>query len=675
MNPLLFLRVYRDNELITVKQFPDDQIVMGQSPDTTLQLDGPGIALVHAMIENRNGQHYICDLGSEGGTKLNGQPILDHTLQSGDEVQIGPFKIEFHIGLPKPKSTPPGAKPPPVEAPKAKPPPPSVSKPKVDFPTAPGSGGPRPADKPRPSVVTSTSGGLGTFEEVTKTQKRKIVERAGHGTYAPPPQHRDVYEYAKASKGNLIEVMVTWGERLVNTYQYEKPGTVNVGSHPKNAIVLPVFGSGAVSHPLIKIDSMATIYLTNAMTVEITKEKDPHRYTQEELRADNRLAPTGTGTALALQQGEMAKIDFGHELCIIVRYTTSGGKPIAAPFLDFSSSELVGLVTILAISAILGLYLLIYSPDEKPEEEELAVEHKAVFMVPKRERVQVDVSDMEQGIKQPTTQEKKKPQTAAEGAASEAAPNKSKSAEVKPTTPNPGNATGIKKGSLTKAQKTPTKEASGSTGPKAKDVTKTGLLSVFGNAGTQAAMRNADRGAGLAGGMGANAAGAGADVARGAGTVEGLGTKDLGKGGAGESTVGISGVKTKGRGGGVQGYGAGNLGDKGRAAVTVGGEGESFTGTIDKEGIRRVVRANQREIQACYEKALNQDPGLSGKVVLEWEIGDRGRVGKVRVLNSSLGNRSVENCMMSALKRWTFPEPPPDQIAVVAFPFVFMSQQ
>jgi len=656
MNPLLFLRIYKNSDLFAVKQFPDDQITFGNSPDATLRLEGAGISLVHAMIENRNGQHYLCDLGSETGTKLNGQAILDHALSSGDEFNIGEYKIEFHIGLPKPKSVPPGAPTPPPHQPT-----PSMS---------------ASLGKPIPprvhTVATTTAGGLGTFEEIRKPIES--IQRAKYGTYAPESSHKHVYDIVKPSKGNVVEIMVVWKERVIETYQFEKAGVINVGSHPKNAVVLPVFGSPEISHPLIKLDSLATVYLTGNMRVEITKEKETKHWSMDDLRRENRLAPTGLGTALLLQQGEMAKIDFGSGLSVIVRYTTLTNKPIAAPFLDFTSSELVGLVTILAMSAILGLYLIVYTPDEKTEEEVKEPERKAVFLT-KRQRVAVDVSTENAGIKQPTAEEKKKPQMAAEGAASEAAPNKSKSQEIKPTTPNPGNDKGISKGSLTKAtKKPPTKEAAGSAGPKSKDVTKTGLLSVFGNAGTQQALRKAERGTGLAGGLGQNASGTGANVARGAGTLEGAGTRDLGKGGAGESTVGISGVKTKGRGGGVSGYGVGNLGDKGRAAVTVGGEGESFTGTIDKEGIRRVVRQNQREIQACYEKALNQDPGLSGKVVLEWEIGERGRVGAVRVLNSSLGSRIVERCMMTALKRWTFPEPPPDQIAVVAFPFVFMSQ-
>ncbi len=152
-------------------------------------------------------------------------------------------------------------------------------------------------------------------------------------------------------------------------------------------------------------------------------------------------------------------------------------------------------------------------------------------------------------------------------------------------------------------------------------------------------------------------------------SLDGVGTKNSGPGGGGEKTVGLPGGVRKGKIYGTTGPG---LGKKSGIGLKVGGAGESFTGTIDREGIRRVVRDHQQEVQACYERALNQSPGLSGKIVMEWEILGHGKVGRVKVLNSSIGNASVAECMTKALKGWTFPEPPVDQIAVVAFPFVFL---
>lgn len=103
----------------------------------------------------------------------------------------------------------------------------------------------------------------------------------------------------------------------------------------------------------------------------------------------------------------------------------------------------------------------------------------------------------------------------------------------------------------------------------------------------------------------------------------------------------------------------------------MGGNGESISGSIDKEAIRKVIRDNQKQIQACYEKTLNKQPGLYGKVILEWVITNNGRVKDAHVKSTSLSSSEVENCVLSRLRTWKFPEPPPDQEAVVTFPFMF----
>ena len=181
-------------------------------------------------------------------------------------------------------------------------------------------------------------------------------------------------------------------------------------------------------------------------------------------------------------------------------------------------------------------------------------------------------------------------------------------------------------------------------------------------------------GSGNLAGAAGQATGTGGQAALGAGNTPGTGLKDIGAGGEGTATYGIAGVSTKGRGGGVSGYGTGGLGAKGRATVVPGGEGETFSGSIDREAIRRVIRENQRQIQACYEKTLNKNPNLYGKVILEWVIVANGRVSSARVSSSTLKNSEVEQCILSRLRTWKFPEPPPDQEAVVSYPFLFNAQ-
>jgi hypothetical protein len=205
------------------------------------------------------------------------------------------------------------------------------------------------------------------------------------------------------------------------------------------------------------------------------------------------------------------------------------------------------------------------------------------------------------------------------------------------------------------------------------DINNMGLMSALGNKGLRNTLDKAYQGSGTTLGLAEESTGAAGQAENRAGQGIGSALKET-SGGVGKGSIGISGVKTKGRGGGVQGYGTGDLGGREKLTVLPGGEEEEFTGTIDREAVRRVVMQHIREFRACYEQGLNRDENLAGKVILEWEFGGRGRVLKAKVVSTTLRNTTVENCFVKRLKMWQFPDTPPNQIAVVRFPFVFDSK-
>ncbi|HWU43232.1 MAG TPA: AgmX/PglI C-terminal domain-containing protein, partial [Bdellovibrio sp.] len=155
--------------------------------------------------------------------------------------------------------------------------------------------------------------------------------------------------------------------------------------------------------------------------------------------------------------------------------------------------------------------------------------------------------------------------------------------------------------------------------------------------------------------------------------------KDAGAGGKGTATQGIAGIGTKGRSSGQSAYGAADgFGPKSSVVVAGGSFEESFDATIDKEAIRRVIRAKLHEVKSCYERALNtleKGRRLEGKIVLGWDIVEKGQARNVKVVSSTLGNTQVENCIRDRLASWVFPEPPTGLTAEVkAYPFVLNQQ-
>ncbi len=145
------------------------------------------------------------------------------------------------------------------------------------------------------------------------------------------------------------------------------------------------------------------------------------------------------------------------------------------------------------------------------------------------------------------------------------------------------------------------------------------------------------------------------------------------------NTASLSNSLKKGRVKGLKGFkggtGSGSLFGKGAPSMDVGlGDSDAqTTGGLDKAVIARVVRAHLGQIKHCYERQLLVDPNLFGKVVARWVIDPKGRVDISSVKKSTMGNRNVENCVVSKIKGWKFPKPKGGGKVIVSYPFLFKS--
>jgi TonB family protein len=94
------------------------------------------------------------------------------------------------------------------------------------------------------------------------------------------------------------------------------------------------------------------------------------------------------------------------------------------------------------------------------------------------------------------------------------------------------------------------------------------------------------------------------------------------------------------------------------------------SGGIDKDVIRRVVRAHINEVRYCYNQGLVGDPNLKGRVAVQFTIGATGKVPLAVVQESSVNDRNVGNCIAKAVRRWRFPKPENSGLVMVTYPFV-----
>ena len=91
--------------------------------------------------------------------------------------------------------------------------------------------------------------------------------------------------------------------------------------------------------------------------------------------------------------------------------------------------------------------------------------------------------------------------------------------------------------------------------------------------------------------------------------------------------------------------------------------------------IRRVVRRRINEIKNCYALELQKHHGLTGRAVLRFSVRPNGSVGLATVARSTLGNATVEACMVAVVRRWKFPARPDLGREVVSYPFVLTPRE
>jgi TonB family protein len=103
-------------------------------------------------------------------------------------------------------------------------------------------------------------------------------------------------------------------------------------------------------------------------------------------------------------------------------------------------------------------------------------------------------------------------------------------------------------------------------------------------------------------------------------------------------------------------------------------EAADTSGGLTPEQVRKVVERHRSAIQWCFEKELQRNPRLSGKVVVFWQIEPSGSVSTSRIKSSSVGSPDVDDCLSRQVRKWTFPSAANGQITKVFFPFVFSSR-
>ena len=86
----------------TVREVPigSRPVSIGRSPDNDLPVDNLAVSNHHARVYYEGARLVVEDLDSLNGTFVNRHRVESAPLSSGDEIQIGKFKLVFFTGGP-----------------------------------------------------------------------------------------------------------------------------------------------------------------------------------------------------------------------------------------------------------------------------------------------------------------------------------------------------------------------------------------------------------------------------------------------------------------------------------------------------------------------------------------------------------------------------------------------
>lgn len=642
-SPIVF-RVFKRDQIFVVKQFvDDDRIVIGSGPDVHIDL-GSEVSPIHCIVEKRGDSFFLCDMGSEKGTFRDKKLVLDDQIFNGDSFQIGSYTIVFLVGSQKNTAAP-------LVIPTEELPPAPIV-PQNHIPAI------KPEIKKPPLAPV-----LKSASPVVSTRTR----RKARNTFAPTSEFKDLKDHLKVGTGNYVEVIVSWQERIVQTYHFPVQGKKTLGV--RGDIIVPE-GSAPPGFQLLNLSSVVTINTTSEMKVEVLRDGELKLVKDAEYR---------------LQQAEACFIQLVNGMQLVIRFAPKPPMMIFESPLVLGSSEFTGLLAALIIAVLAGLLVSVSKPKGNNGDEEIQRVAKIVFTqlrpvapisaepnTPVKtpdpvKQVEVTEKKVENKTLGETAKTVDKPKTA--DAAGKAAEVKPKDAKLKAKM-----FTSTKKGGAVKTSATDGANAKS----KEPDPNNSGLLAAFGSGGARSKLDQVYSGAGELLGAGEKAKGASGFSSDRKGDDLGSKFKDTGAGGSGTATQGIAGIGTKGRSTGMTGYGSGTgFGDKDKVEISAGGTEESFVGSIDKEAVRRVIMAALSQFKSCYEREYRQNTKLEGKVVVAWEIHEQGMPKNARIVleKSNIKNKLVEECVKTRMLGLRFPEPPPGTWADISFPFVFHGQK
>lgn len=438
-----------------------------------------------------------------------------------------------------------------------------------------------------------------------------------------------------AGKEKILRACVVQGGKVIEEQRLGRRDSLTIGTHPKNTFVV-ASNELPRSHQLFVVKGgKYELVITEAMRGRISVERQD-AIDFSDLKTQGKMEKRGDYYHLPLSDGHRGKVLLG-DTTLIFQFVVpppAQEKAVLPASLRYSPKDRVDVpyALALALCILVELPLVVYF--------QYAPQPEAVTLETMNDRWSKLIAPEIQKKEAPKPPDQKGDQ-ATEKEPEKVAEKKEPEVEDEPTPDE------VKQKQQKRA--------------KARDeIQGKGLLAILGTKGAGGASGAVADVFGD-GGIGGDLDGA-FDGISGVGVAKGGGKSSRG-GGSGEA-AGIGDLATSG-GGKVK------TGQKKTTRVAaVKTEAPEVDGSLDSAAIAKVVRRRIKSLQDCYERELKRDPALSGKIEIEFTIGESGRVDEARVSNNGMGSKAVGSCIVSRVRRWRFPTPDGGSVTV-NYPFIF----
>jgi pSer/pThr/pTyr-binding forkhead associated (FHA) protein len=687
------LRIFLHDHLVATRSFAQEVIKLGRLASSHVQLDDESIGRMHAVIEvGVDGHARLVDLGSPSGTELNGARLERSTaLSHGDQLRVGPYRIEVAFAeagagaeLGEAGGAPAMAK---AERPRAASPSAAQARVAVDLSAV------EDSSEQVAEVVASFGRSILDVAHVGQTRSRKrsaapllglggALLVGGLGLFAyevsqpweaytaelaeAHKHHREAPEAPGLGTGSLGLMLALLGlvPGLAGGLRLRDEGleayTIGEGEAARFKLSGADLPDPAATALVERIPGGYALGFTPAMTGQI--ELGGQALALADLVASGRARAQEGRYVVPLPNGAKARVEHGEvrfDVNVVHRGAVVAGRgEIDWPFWGYFG----GTATIAT-----AFYLLMRSmPDDAlafAMEDDAGQPRYAAFFHQADESLEVEPAEPEP-----------EPISSKDSSGGEAG-SRSSGPEGKmgnPASKTPSGAYQMKgpKDANPMIARTFNPDAA---------ARNAGILGILASQDSHF-LASVDGGAFAVGNddsdLWGNVVGTEAAEAYGTG---GMGLVGSGRGGGGNASglIGLGGAGLMGHGTGTGGlhYGPGGGGgvagfkDRKPAPPVVHALAPKSTGGVDKDLIRRIVRAHINEVRSCYNAGLTKNPNLAGRVTIQFSIVGNGKVASSVVQENTTKDSAVGNCIAKAVKRWTFPKVQGGGTALVSYPF------